>query len=143
MSMLKTNAARKLTRDQVVEIRAHISQGITQGSLARYYGVSVGQIGRIARGESWGEVTHGEAAPSPATLDGIAARVMRVQQELSEAREQGMELPVSPTRRQPVSPLDDEGEAPDELPPAGLTALQQRAAGFGMDIEKLLKTEEN
>lgn len=42
-----------LTAMQVLEIREKYTQGQTQGSLAREYGMSVGHIGRIVRGEVW------------------------------------------------------------------------------------------
>jgi len=43
----------KLTPTQVYEMRRRYEQGWSQGRLSREYGVSVGQIGRIVRGESW------------------------------------------------------------------------------------------
>lgn len=43
----------KLSADQVRRMRELYSEGATQGSLARAFGVSVGQVGRIVRGESW------------------------------------------------------------------------------------------
>ena len=50
---LRNNAARKLTAYEVAEMRKSYAEGATQGALARSYGVSVGQVGRIVRGESW------------------------------------------------------------------------------------------
>lgn len=50
--------AAKLTPSQVFELREKYSQGQSQGSLAREYQVSVGQIGRIVRGESWQQYTN-------------------------------------------------------------------------------------
>lgn len=49
-----TRAAR-LSPEQVLEIRQAYSQGETQGSLCRRFGVSVGTIGRIVRGETWNQ----------------------------------------------------------------------------------------
>lgn len=43
----------KLTPEDVVEIRRRYNALETQGALARAYGVSIGTIGRIVRGESW------------------------------------------------------------------------------------------
>lgn len=48
-----TNAV--LTPGEVLRIREDYAAGTyTQGGLARRHGVSVGTIGRIVRGESWG-----------------------------------------------------------------------------------------
>ena len=47
------SAAAKLTAQQVLEIRQHYNAGWTQGRLSREYRVSIGQIGRIVRGEAW------------------------------------------------------------------------------------------
>lgn len=49
-----TQAAR-LTATKVLEIRQRYASGETQGALSRDYQVSVGQIGRIVRGEAWQE----------------------------------------------------------------------------------------
>lgn len=43
----------KLSPGQVLEIRELYSEGATQSRLARLYGISVGQVGRIVRGEQW------------------------------------------------------------------------------------------
>lgn len=45
----------KLTAMQVIDIRVKFADGATQGSLAREYGVTVGTIGRITRGETWNQ----------------------------------------------------------------------------------------
>ena len=48
----------KLSPDQVLEIRRLYSElNWSQGRLAREFGMSVGQIGRIVRGEHWQEYT--------------------------------------------------------------------------------------
>ena len=51
--MQRSTGGRKLSGMSVGEIRRRYSSGETQGALSRDYGVSVGQIGRIVRGESW------------------------------------------------------------------------------------------
>lgn len=45
--------ASKLTPTKVFELREKYAAGASQGSLAREYQISVGQVGRIVRGESW------------------------------------------------------------------------------------------
>jgi hypothetical protein len=47
--------AAKSTPEIIAEIRRlYADEGWTQGQLARHYKYSVGQIGRIVRGEAWG-----------------------------------------------------------------------------------------
>lgn len=72
-----------LTAEQVLEIRQRYSQGETQGSLCREFGVSVGTIGRIVRGETWKQFSgpRAEAAPdmtpvSQSEIDQSLARVL-------------------------------------------------------------------
>jgi hypothetical protein len=43
----------KMTPEKVMEIRELYEKGRTQRSLAKDYGISAVQIGRIVRGESW------------------------------------------------------------------------------------------
>lgn len=45
--------AAKLTGEQVQQIRQRYDDGESQSALCRSYGVSIGQIGRIVRRESW------------------------------------------------------------------------------------------
>ena len=53
MTFSKGNTrAAKLSNEDVLKLREEYSQGASQGSLARKYGLSVGQVGRIVRGES-------------------------------------------------------------------------------------------
>ena len=47
--------AAKLTLASVAEIRRLYGEGYTQGSIAKYAGVTIGTIGRIVRGETWCE----------------------------------------------------------------------------------------
>lgn len=141
------NQTRKLTLDDVRVIREEYEAGATQGSLAKYFGVSVGQIGRIVRGESWMEAGKVGVA-TQAVIDRSQAKVMAMLAEGEmQDKDTGAALPPTQpaTYTAPPSPLDDERDMSDGLPPTGLSALQQRAAKYGLDIEKLLatKTEEN
>ena len=53
----ENNGRVKLTATQVMEIRrAYAEEGIGQSQLARRYGVSQSQIGRIVTGQHWSEV---------------------------------------------------------------------------------------
>ncbi len=54
---LRNKRAAKLTAQDVRDIRARYAEGsVTQGQLARDYGISAIQIGRIVRWESWADV---------------------------------------------------------------------------------------
>ena len=131
------NQTRKLTLDDVRTMREAYQDGATQGSLAKYFGVSVGQVGRIVRGESWMEAGRAPT-PTQAIIDRSMAKVLGMLE--AEAEKDKLPPAPPPAPRVPPSPLDEEGEAPEAADePAGLTALQKRAASFGMDIEKLLK----
>lgn len=56
----------KLVAAQVLEMRRRAAEGETQGSLARAFRVSVGQVGRILRFEAWQEL-----APPPPSDDAL------------------------------------------------------------------------
>ena len=49
----KNGASAKLTASMVLDMRAEYAEGATQGDLSRKYEISVVQVGRIVRGESW------------------------------------------------------------------------------------------
>lgn len=54
MSFRQSNTrAAKLRPQDILDIRTRYASGETQGRLSRDYQISLGQIGRIVRGESW------------------------------------------------------------------------------------------
>src|SRR5271165_515894 len=57
--------AQKLTTGQVREMYAELMEGATQSSCARKWGLSVIQVGRIARGESRASETGANESPVP------------------------------------------------------------------------------
>jgi hypothetical protein len=63
----KNTRAAKLDATKVHELRMKYHNGATQGSLAREYGISVNQVGRIVRGESWQQY-HNPAMPEVQTM---------------------------------------------------------------------------
>jgi len=90
----KNTRAAHLTASQVLEIRDFYERGrVTQGQLARDYGVSVVQIGRIVRGEVWQGLR--KALPSAAAIDESAQRMLALQAEISRNLEP-MQVPVNP-----------------------------------------------
>lgn len=52
---LNTKSA-TLTPHLVLQMRRDYASGMTQGQCAKQYGISVGQVGRIVRGEAWMQV---------------------------------------------------------------------------------------
>lgn len=111
----RNTKARKLTAYEVQQIRKAYAEGETQGALARAYGMSVGQIGRIVRGESWsgGLMPQGVSA---AELEASAQRLLDLQHSLSK--------PPGPV---PVSPLDG-GSVPEETAGTGTATLAAHLA---------------
>jgi hypothetical protein len=99
-----------LTMTKVQEIRAFYARGhVTQGQLARDYGVSVVQIGRIVRGEVWQGV--GPAPSSQKEMEETAERLLALQQDV-------------------VAGLVEEEEL--DSPPSGLSRLAQEAKTLGV-----------
>ena len=100
--------AAKLAPDQVIEIRRlYAEAGWSQGRLAREFEMSVGQIGRIVRGESWTgytlppteqEIAHRMLMDSPPSAAEIAASAARLTAKLTE----------------PSPPPDPPPEAPED-----------------------------
>lgn len=86
-----SHANAKLTPTEVLEIREKYASGLyTQGHLAREYRVSANAIGRIVRGESWGdyrqpasqsEIEHLAAMASIAPLSPEAEADMRASEK--------------------------------------------------------------
>lgn len=140
----RTNAkASKLKPSQVLEIKERYAAGETQGSLCRAFGVSIGQIGRVVRGESWGHL--GGAVTTEAEVEASKVRFLEMQRAIRErearsvpsqaAEAEALLKQLAPKRELPRSPLDD-GDAPGEVQGA-LDVLQRRAQSMGVDIEKL------
>jgi len=79
----------------IKEIRAAYARGETQGSLCKRYPYSIGQIGRIVRGEVWKDIPILGAQPHE---ERMLARMLAVQRSLD-------------TPPPPLSPLEG-GDAP-------------------------------
>lgn len=116
--------AAKLTGEAVLEIRQRYVNGESQGSLARAFQISVGQIGRIVRGESWIETAQVEDPQGirDAAADSLA-RLLQMQKaplpsEEKEALERGAQLAERMGQevlktRELNKELDDLAQAPD------------------------------
>jgi len=74
----RNKKAAKLGLVEVRQIRQLYGEGATQSALCRRFGVSIGQIGRIVRGESWQEEA-GARLPSKEEADAILSRLLAVQ----------------------------------------------------------------
>jgi hypothetical protein len=71
--------AAKLNASQVYDIRRKYNEGMSQGQLSREYNISSGQIGRIVRGESWGQYM---PPPHEAPTAAIEASRLRFEAQL-------------------------------------------------------------
>lgn len=130
MSKFQRNHKRsaKLTGEQVLDIRRRYLDGESQGALARDFHVSVGQIGRIVRGESWQETAQVEdpqdirdaAAQSLSLLRTMIDRPLpteeREAQERGEALAQKMGQEVAKAKR-----VEDQLSELSEIPDLALT----------------------
>lgn len=129
----------KLTLELVREMRERYGSGWTQGRLCKHYGVTIGTVGRIVRGESWQDGA-GERMPTQAESEGTLRRLLAVQAEADARREFEEQVPdlvtnQPPVRSIPLSPLDG-GDAPETQPVSA--SLQERAKAMGLDLDKEL-----
>jgi len=86
-----------LTASKVQEMRALYGKGhVTQGQLARDYGVSVVQVGRIVRGEVWQGL--GPQQAGARELEDSAQRMLELQESLIR------EMPTPPVIVPPPKP---------------------------------------
>jgi hypothetical protein len=139
----QNSRAAKVTSTQVYDIRRRYAEGETQASLAREYKLSVNQIGRIVRGEAWGqfanpvEGTERELYRQPTVTDNeIEASLRRVQEQLL-----GNE-PIVEVLKHPDNPVIQFDEAVEEPEPPLLQKLKQdiQAVKQGdKNAEELLK----
>lgn len=126
----KRQGNRKLGYGQVQDIRTRYANGATQAQLCREYGMSVGQIGRIVRGESWSDaggavVTGGGSVPmlTPEQLAESGKRIAALQEEVRSARPDTREPGLDP-----FAVFEREG---GEVDGSGLVKLNQAAKEQG------------
>lgn len=105
--------ASKLNGTQVVEIRQLYGAGWTQGQLSREFQISVGQIGRIVRGESWMQLP-----TTPASQAELQTQAQRVYRDL-----QGNGLADSSPKAPPRDVMDL--DLPNDAEGDGLGKLQE------------------
>lgn len=74
--------AGKITPAEVFEMREAYAAGDSQGTLARRFQLSVGQVGRIVRGESWQQYSH---EPSEGRYRNQAGGSLPTAEELEES----------------------------------------------------------
>lgn len=80
---MEKNQTRKLSGELVMQMRQMYGEGATQGHLARYFGVSIGHVGRIVRGEVRQEGT-GARMPTQAEMDASLARLLKIQEDVQK-----------------------------------------------------------
>jgi hypothetical protein len=72
--------AAKMTPTQVLNMRADYRDGMTQGQLARKYGLGIAQVGRIVRFEVWTDVKEELTEVDQSVM---LARLLKVQEEVN------------------------------------------------------------
>lgn len=87
----RNRGAARLSADQVIDIRTRYQGGMTQGALARMYKVSIGQIGRIVRGESWHMAEEAAGIPSSEQLANMHAAMAEAQRKSGDGILAGLE----------------------------------------------------
>ena len=111
----------KLTISAVQEIRRRYADGETQSNLARVFEVSLNQIGRIVRGESWQSA--GDVVKRKLTAQESLAHILQMQGN-------GLLEPIYEEEKEP------EPERPDDWR-EGLTneeiVVAEKMIGFGQD----------
>lgn len=122
-------AGRKLSTKEVEEIRVAYENGHSQGAIARHYRMSVVQIGRIVRGESWNVSGRLREAPARMAQPPTEAEREAVLEKL-------LQLQASRRVDSPPPSLLDGGDAPDETAGAGTTTLEDRARALGAELKK-------
>lgn len=102
----RNRAGRKLTVDQVLDIRRRYEEGETQAALGREYLVSTVQIGRIVRRESWQLAEETSGIPSSEQLAKMQAAMAEAQRKSGDGILAGLEEPAS--KKEPELPEPSE-----------------------------------
>jgi hypothetical protein len=114
----RTNVrAAKTTATAVLRIRELYNAGWTQGRLSREFHLSVGQIGRIVRGEAWQEYSHA-VAPHPDEIQHSLAKLEMI------LPVEGAELEIDPVLREKLERELEQMSAAD-LTPRPSDALEE------------------
>lgn len=101
----RNTKAAKLTPGKVAEIKRLYGMGRTQSALSREYQVTVGQIGRIVRGESWQGIA---AEPSQEEIDASWARIEAGLNKKPQEKEDELKvLKDAFGEEKPINPLDE------------------------------------
>jgi hypothetical protein len=92
MFISNNTRAGKITAQEVYDLREEYAAGATQGSLARKYKLSVGQVGRIVRGESWQSYSNPNQAGGGRYRNEEAAGKLPSPEEIAESERRLKEL---------------------------------------------------
>jgi hypothetical protein len=95
----------KLTIHQVEEMRRlYAESSCSQGQLARDFGISIGQVGRIVRGEAWQSL--GPPMPTKQEIELSARRAFEYQQQIRNE---------SPAERMVREAAENVAKSPDAM----------------------------
>lgn len=121
----RNTRAAALTPGQVKEIRERYGTGRwTQRTLADEYGLSVVQIGRIVRNESWKHLPPTPMGPQ---------ELQQSAQRLYEMQQKGLLGPVAKEEKRPPPMLLDGGDAADETDGSATERLNDALADRDAD----------
>lgn len=121
--------AAKLSAEQVRQIRElYANSSASQGQLARDFGISIGQIGRIIRGEAWQQVPATAATREQLALS--AQRMLELQEaERKLSAEERMIRDIAEEQaRHPDKMIQELGGEEREATAAELAAFELGAA---------------
>lgn len=121
--------AAKLTPSLVLEIRQKYATGTSQAALSREYGVGVGQVGRIVRGEAWQQFS---TIKSAAELEADRLKLLE-DAKASEARFAALFASIT---------VEDKPQAP--LIPSNLISKStiDKANAYGVVIDSPKETDD-
>lgn len=112
--------AAKVTAEMVLRMRLEYAKGATQNELADRYDLSVVQVGRIVRGESWRHVANPAKALSAEELAAVARRLIDIRPDVEQVAPEGetalerMQKDVTQERRSAVDDFLDDNPSKEE-----------------------------
>lgn len=141
--------AAKLTPEQVLEMRErYVEEGWTQGALAREYKVSVGQVGRIVRGEAWidyqqpqsdSELMHSNALKGVRSAS--AQEIAESEARLLAGTAEFTELPQEFRKHRPLSYAEARAQVVAEREAQSAKGLTRLEAEISTLAHRTLETE--
>ncbi len=141
--------AAKKTPLEILQIRLKYSQGSSQGELAREFGLSVGQIGKIVRNEVWQSVgatprTEGEVQLNQITQERILAGDLSNFEKRKAQESQKRFFELSGIEIEPARDLEVEPSEPSKgLGLSKLSRILNTSEGNSVLLDEFLGGDKN